>query len=74
MAFALLAVAVVVLSEAELRVALLVGRRATNAEVGSELVLSVRTVDAHLRAIYRKLGVGRRSQLANRVARESGQV
>jgi DNA-binding CsgD family transcriptional regulator len=60
------------LSEAELRVALLVARGATNAEIGEQLVLSVRTVDAHLRTIFRKLGISRRTQLALRVSRERG--
>lgn len=60
-----------VLTEAELRVALLVGRGATNAEIARELVVSVRTVDAHVRAIFRKLGVSRRGQLQLRILTES---
>ncbi len=60
------------LSAAELRVALLVARGATNGEVAGELVLSVRTVDAHVRGIFRKLGISRRAQLIARVAAESG--
>lgn len=60
------------LSDAELRVAMLVGRGATNAEAGEQLVLSVRTVEAHLRSIFRKLGLRSRSELVIRVTREEG--
>jgi len=56
------------LSPAELRVARAVGRGATNRQVADELALSPRTVDAHLRAIYRKVGVRSRTQLALRVS------
>lgn len=60
------------LTDAELRVALLVGRGGTNAAVSEQLVISVRTVDAHLRAIFRKLGLKRRSELVLRIATEAG--
>lgn len=60
------------LSDAELRVAILVGRGATNAEAGAQLVLSVRTIEAHLRSIFRKLGLRSRSELVIRVTREEG--
>lgn len=60
------------LTHAELRVALLIGRGATNAAASETLVLSVRTVDAHLRSIYRKLGIRSRSELVLRVATEGG--
>lgn len=52
------------LSQAELRVALLVGRGLTNREVADELFLSPRTVDSHLQRIYRKLGLRSRTELA----------
>lgn len=52
------------LTPAELRVALAVGRGRTTREAASELALSPRTVDAHLQAIYRKLQVRSRTQLA----------
>jgi DNA-binding CsgD family transcriptional regulator len=58
-----------VLSEAELRVALAVARGLTTREAADELFLSARTVDAHLRRIFAKLGVSNRTQLARRVAR-----
>lgn len=60
------------LTDAELRVAMLVGRGATNAAASEQLVLSVRTVDAHLRSIFRKLGLKSRSELVLRVASETG--
>ena len=60
------------LTDAELRVAMLVGRGATNAAASEQLVLSVRTVDAHLRSIFRKLGIKSRSELVLRVATETG--
>jgi DNA-binding CsgD family transcriptional regulator len=52
------------LTDAELRVALVVGEGASNREAASQLFLSIKTVDFHLQAIYRKLGIRSRSQLA----------
>ena len=49
----------------------LVARGLTDAQVAAELVLSRRTVHAHLRAIYRKLDVGSR-HAATRWALEHG--
>ena len=60
------------LTDAELRVAMLVGRGATNAAASEQLAISVRTVDAHLRSIFRKLGLKTRSELVLRVVREAG--
>lgn len=48
-------------SLAELRVLRLVAGGMTNAQVAAELVVSERTVHAHLRTIFRKLGVGNRA-------------
>jgi DNA-binding NarL/FixJ family response regulator len=59
-----------VLTEGELRVALAVGRGLTNREAASQLALSPKTVDAHLQAIYRKLGIRGRTELALVVAGE----
>lgn len=63
-----------VLTEGELRVALAVGRGLTNREAAGQLALSPKTVDAHLQAIYRKLGVRGRTELALLVAGERRDV
>jgi DNA-binding CsgD family transcriptional regulator len=52
-----------VLTLQELQIAQLVATGATNKEVASELFLSPRTIDAHLRGIFRKLGITSRHQL-----------
>jgi len=59
------------LTAREAEVLRLVARGLTDAQVAAELVLSRRTVHAHLRAVYRKLGVGGR-HAATRVALERG--
>jgi DNA-binding CsgD family transcriptional regulator len=51
------------LTPQELQVAQLVASGVTNKEVASELFLSVRTIDAHLRSVFRKLGISSRRQL-----------
>ena len=61
-----------VLTDAELRVALVVGDGATNREAADRLFLSIKTVDSHLQSIYRRLAIRSRSQLAGLVARELG--
>jgi DNA-binding NarL/FixJ family response regulator len=45
-----------------------VARGATNREVAGELFLSPKTVEFHLRLVYRKLGVRSRTELARVVA------
>jgi DNA-binding CsgD family transcriptional regulator/tetratricopeptide (TPR) repeat protein len=60
------------LTDAELRVALVVGNGATNRRAAEELFLSIKTVDSHLQSIYRRLDIRSRSQLAALVARELG--
>lgn len=47
----------------ELHVARLVAGGATSREVGTQLFLSPRTIEAHLRNIFRKLGITSRRQL-----------
>lgn len=56
--------ATVALSDAELRVAAKVSAGKTNRQVADDLFLSKRTVDTHLRNIFRKLGIESRQQLS----------
>jgi DNA-binding NarL/FixJ family response regulator len=56
------------LSPAEFRVAAAVAGGRTNREVADALFLSVKTVDFHLQAIYRKLGLRSRTELAVRMS------
>ncbi|QSB12816.1 AAA family ATPase [Natronosporangium hydrolyticum] len=51
------------LTAQEQQVAALVATGATNKEIAARLYLSPRTIDAHLRGIFRKLGVSSRRQL-----------
>jgi DNA-binding CsgD family transcriptional regulator len=55
------------LTPQELQVARLVSNGLTNREVGAQLFISPRTVDHHLRNIYRKLGISSRTELARAV-------
>ena len=59
------------LTAREIEVLALVADGRTDAEVAEELVVSVRTVHAHLRTIYRKLDLHTRSA-ATRYALEHG--
>jgi DNA-binding CsgD family transcriptional regulator len=56
------------LSPTEQEVAELVGSGLTNREVAHALFLSVSTVEANLRRIYRKLGVRSRTELSRRLS------
>jgi DNA-binding NarL/FixJ family response regulator/tetratricopeptide (TPR) repeat protein len=58
----------------ELEVVDLVVDRRTNPEIAAELFLSLKTVETHLRNVFRKLGVSSRVELARTVerARRSG--
>lgn len=60
------------LSEKEFAVARLVAAGSTSKEVAAQLFLSKRTVDAHLRNIFRKLGVDSRSQLRDHAELRDG--
>lgn len=61
------------LSERETEVLRYLPTMLTAAEIGEELGVSVNTIKAHMRAIYRKLGTPRRRQAVSR-AREQGLV
>jgi DNA-binding CsgD family transcriptional regulator len=54
------------LTPQEARVATAVGRGLSNRQVAAELFLSPRTIEFHLRQIYRKLGIHSRAQLIRR--------
>ncbi len=54
---------VVALTQRELEVARAAAGRRRSREIADDLGLSVRTVDNHLRAVYRKLGIGGRDEL-----------
>jgi DNA-binding CsgD family transcriptional regulator len=58
------------LTPAELRIAELVKDGLSNPEIGSRLLCSARTVQAHLTHIYAKLGVTSRSALAARATEQ----
>jgi DNA-binding CsgD family transcriptional regulator len=55
------------LTERELQLARLVVERKTNAQIAAELFLSKKTVETHLRNIFRKIGVSTRAELAGAV-------
>jgi DNA-binding CsgD family transcriptional regulator len=56
------------LTKAERTLSVLVARGLTNRQVGEHLFISRHTVDAHLRHIFRKLGISSRVGLAHLVA------
>ena len=58
----------VALTNQERQVAALVGAGATNREAAERLYVSPRTIDFHLRNIYKKLGVRSRTELARVLA------
>ncbi len=53
-----------VLTAREAEIAALVAQGASRQEIADQLVVSVRTIDSHLRRVYRKLGVRGRDDLA----------
>jgi DNA-binding CsgD family transcriptional regulator len=52
------------LTPQELQIALLLADRRTTREAGAALFLSPKTIEYHLRSVYRKLGVATRDELA----------
>ena len=63
------AVGVDSLTARELEVARLIVDRKTNPEIAAELFLSGKTVETHIRNMFRKVGVGSRVELARAVER-----
>jgi DNA-binding CsgD family transcriptional regulator len=62
------------LTEAERRVATLISQGHTNKSAASGLGVSINTVGTHLRAVFAKLGVQSRVQLANYLASYTSEV
>lgn len=60
------------LTERELSVARAISRGLSNAQIASELFISVTTVKTHVSRILEKLGVINRVQIAARVQRDQG--
>lgn len=56
----------------ELRVAAIVASGATNKEIASRLFVTQKTVEYHLRSIYRKLGIRSRTELTRLYIAEAG--
>ncbi len=51
------------LTESQQQVALLAAAGRTNREIAEELFVTIKTVETHLGAVYRKLGIGSRDEL-----------
>ena len=58
------------LSKREREILNLLAKRLSNKEIGDELVLSVRTVQGHLRSIFSKLNVGSRTEAVFQALKE----
>jgi DNA-binding NarL/FixJ family response regulator len=59
------------LTPQQLRIAKLVAGGASNRQVASQLFLSEKTIEYHLRNVFLKLGVSSRVELANRIVSDS---
>ena len=57
------------LTERELQVARLLVDRRTNTEIAAALFLSRKTIEAHIRSMFVKLGVSSRAEIARAVER-----
>ncbi|MBP2322982.1 DNA-binding NarL/FixJ family response regulator [Kibdelosporangium banguiense] len=58
-------------TETETKIAELVATGLTNREVAAQLFASVRTVEGHLAAVYRKLGVRSRTELTRLLSEQA---
>ena len=62
------------LTPTELKVVELVAEGLTNPQVGERLFISKRTVGAHLRNVFAKLGVATRAELAAEATKRAAQT
>jgi DNA-binding CsgD family transcriptional regulator len=60
------------MTEAQHHVASLAAKGLTNREIAEELFVTIKTVETHLMAVYRKLGIKSRDELAVAIAPTSG--
>ena len=62
------------LTAAQHQVARLGAAGRTNRQIAEELFVTIKTVETHLAAVYRKLGIATRDELADRIGATVGQA